>query len=526
MAQQEGGWKPAKESEVFTSSDALENKPVFDPNINFIVFDDENEDESVEEAVTENLASTEPTIEEITRFESTEIPDEPVEVRNESHADEALEKAKKSPLLSLLFKIFPTKKDGIKDIILKSVSILAVIGLLVSSTVLISHFADESHQRAIITTARENFDFENEEKNEETGAYNVFDDLYSQNPDIKGWISISNTKVDNPIYQSSTEKDRDFYLTHNMLKKKSRYGALYFDFNNHIEFENNSKNLTIYGHDMRDKSMFGSLSKFRDLSFYKKNSIIKLKTLYDQNDYVIFATFVANAKAADDNGYLYNYTLSQFESSEHFLSWIDEALERSLITTNIEIDENDEILTLSTCCYDFDDARYVIMAKKLDNSVAAPDVSSAAYNKNARYPQAWYDKRGLEGYKSANDDNSSSSSPSTDENSSTVTDSSGENSSETESGGESTESESSQGSSSSGSSSTTTSSTPSTSKPSSSSTTSSSKPSSSQTSSEQPSSTPSTTPNSSSEESSSNSGSDSSEEPKDPESSGSQDIEP
>ena len=518
--------EPAKESEVFASSDALENKPVFDPNINFIVFDDENEDESVEEAVTENLASTEPTIEEIARFESTEIPDEPVEVKDEAHADEALEKAKKSPLLSLLFKIFPTKKDGIKDIILKSVSILAVIGLLVSSTVLISHFADESHQRAIITTARENFDFENEEKNEETGAYNVFDDLYSQNPDIKGWISISNTKVDNPIYQSSTEKDRDFYLTHNMLKKKSRYGALYFDFNNHIEFENNSKNLTIYGHDMRDKSMFGSLSKFRDLSFYKKNSIIKLKTLYDQNDYVIFATFVANAKAADDNGYLYNYTLSQFESSEHFLSWIDEALERSLITTNIEIDENDEILTLSTCCYDFDDARYVIMAKKLDNSVAAPDVSSAAYNKNARYPQAWYDKRGLEGYKSANDDNSSSSSPSTDENSSTVTDSSGENSSETESGDESTESVSSQGSSSSSSLGTTTSSTPSTSKPSSSSTTSSSKPSSSQTSSEQPSSTTSTTPNSSSEESSSNSGSDSSEEPTDPESSGSQEVEP
>lgn len=474
--------EPAKENEIFASAAVADSKLTFDPNMNFIVFDNENEDEVGGTSAAESDIVSEPTAEELTRFESTDMPEEiPTENTEETVTEESTEKTKKAAIISILGKIFPTKKDGIKDIILKLVSILAVIGLLVSSTVLISHFADESHQRAIINTARENFNFESEEKNEETGTYNVFDDLYSQNPDIKGWISISNTKVDNPIYQSSDAKDKDFYLTHNMLKQKSRYGALYFDYNNHIEFENNSKNLTIYGHNMRDKSMFGSLSKFRDISFYKKNPIIKLKTLYEQNNYVIFATFIANAKAKDDNGYLYNYTLSQFESSEHFLSWIDEALERSLITTNIEIDENDEILTLSTCCYDFDDARFVIMAKKLDRSEAIPDVSSAIYNKNARYPQAWYDKRGLEGYKPVTDDPGST--PSTDENSSIVTDSSDEASSDTSSEEESSEADSSQGSSSAGPSSTTTSSAPSSSKPSSSSTTSSSKPSSSQTSS-------------------------------------------
>ncbi len=496
--------EPQKEHEIFASAETVDNKPTFDPNMNFIVFDNDNEDEAIDSFAEESAVSSESSAEALAHFESTEITEEvPAEAAEETVSEESSEKTKKSAIVSFLCKVFPTKKDGIKDIILKSVSILAVIGLLVSSTVLISHFADENHQRAIIATARENFDFESVEKNEETGAYNVFDDLYSQNPDIKGWISISNTKVDNPIYQSSDAKNKDFYLTHNMLKKKSRYGALYFDFNNHIEFENNSKNLTIYGHDMRDKSMFGSLSKFRDISFYKKNSIIKLKTLYEQNDYVIFATFIANAKAKDDNGYLYNYTLSQFESSEHFLSWIDEALERSLITTNIEIDENDEILTLSTCCYDFDDARYVIMAKKLDSSEAAPDVSSAFYNKNARYPQAWYDKRGLEGYKPLNDNDQTDTPPSTDESSSTMTDSS-DDSSDTSSGEESFETDSSQESSSAGSSSTTTSSAPSSSRPSSSSTTSSSKPSSSQApvSSEQSSSDTSSTQSSSSEESS------------------------
>ncbi len=440
--------EPAKENEIFTDTASTEQKPAFDPNMNFIVFDPDDEETGtvvtnaavnpiVSDAVEENVQL------ELTNVDSTE--ENSAVIEQEAAQSE---NKKKTPVIALLCKIFPTKKDDIRDIILKSVSILAVLGLLISSSVLISHFADENRQRSIITDARENFDFDDTEKNEDTGTYNVFDDLYSQNPDIRGWISISNTNVDNPIYQSSDENDRDFYLTHNMLKQKSRYGALYFDYNNHIEFENNSKNLTIYGHDMRDKSMFGHLSKYRDIAFYKKNPIIKLKTLYEQNDYVIFATFVANAKASDDNGYLYNYTLSQFESSEHFMSWIDEALERSLITTDIELDENDEILTLSTCCYDFNDARFVIMAKKLDTGDKAPDVSTAKYNKNARYPQAWYDKRGLEGYKASEDtesDATSSDNISSDIESST--DSSTDSSTESSSAGDSSPENSSQQSS-------------------------------------------------------------------------------
>ncbi len=362
----------------------------FDPNMNFIVFEPESyEDENEFDIVPSSDKS--PTI------------DTPV-----SDAENKKNKAGIfSRILTGLKRALPNRNDRAKDTVIKIVSIVALIGLILSSTMLIYNFTFEDSQRQMIEEARETFVFENQEKHEETKQYSIFDELIAQNPDIRGWISISNTNIDNPIYQS---QDNDYYLHYNMLKKKSRYGALFFDFNNKIDPQGNSKNLTVYGHNTRDKSMFGTLRSYRSLKFYKQNPIIKLKTLYEQNDYVIFSIMITNASAADDNGYLYNFTRSQFSSDDDFMSWIAEAEERSLVRTGIEIQPDDEILTLSTCCYDFDNARFVVMAKKLSSDEPHPDVSGAKLNPNARYPQAWYDEKGLEGYKKTESENSTSTS--------------------------------------------------------------------------------------------------------------------
>ncbi len=372
----------------------------FDPNMNFIVFEPEDYDD-IEENVPTAPAVTEPSV-LMAQAPATEKED-----KNKSFGFFA-------NIAASLKRALPNRNDKAKDIAIKIASIVALIGLILSSTMLIYNFAFENNQRQIIQEARVTFDYNNEEKHEDTKQYSIFDELIAQNPDIRGWISISNTNIDNPIYQSD---DNDYYLHYNMLKKKSRYGALFFDCNNNIELQNNSKNLTVYGHNTRDKSMFGTLRSYRSLKFYKENPIIKLKTLYEQNDYVIFSIMITNASAKDDNGYLYNFTRSQFSSDDDFMSWIAEAKERSLVNTGVEIQPDDEILTLSTCCYDFDNARFVVMAKKLSVDESHPDLSGAKLNPNVRYPQAWYDKKGLEGYKKAENENSSSST--SDESSST-----------------------------------------------------------------------------------------------------------
>lgn len=373
------------EPEIVEAPEPDDSSAEFDPNMNFIVFDPED-DEDLQTVIPEDV--------------SEELAPEDNVSSDETVNNESADNKKKFDLLlaikKLAKRIFPVKHDSVKDIIIKVVSIIALVGLVVSSTVLITHYVDENNQRNIIQQARDNFDFENDEINEETHQYVAFDPFIQQNPDIRGWISISNTNVDNPIYQY---KDNDYYLTHNMLGQKSRYGALFFDFENNIEFENNSKNLTIYGHNMRDGSMFASLNtNYRKLSFYKQNPIIQLKTLYEKHDYAIFAIMVTNASPEDDNGYVYNYKRSEFESDEEFLAWIDEAQTRSLIKTDIEIDKDDEILTLSTCCYDFEDARFVIMAKKIASDEPLPSFGAAQWNKNPKYPQAYYDKHGVKGY--------------------------------------------------------------------------------------------------------------------------------
>ena len=331
------------------------------------------------------------------------------EMDEEDLLNEPFTKQKKAPLISfakiktLLGKILPNKTDNLKDIFIKIIAVIAVVSLLVSSTVLVAHFAEEAHQRSIISTARNDFDFESTERNTATNTYSSFNNLLSQNPDIKAWISISNTNIDNPVYQTT---DNEFYLNHNMLKNKSRYGALFFDYRNDLRFGNQSKNITIYGHNMKDRSMFANLLNYKNLNFFKENPVVELKTLYQKESYAIFAIMITAADSKDDNGNLFEYYKSDFSSDEEFDTWLSEAKERSIINTNVSVDSSDNILTLSTCCYDFDDARFVVMAKKVANDYDKSEIDLAGYNTNPKYPQAWYDKNGKEGYKPTNSNGS------------------------------------------------------------------------------------------------------------------------
>ena len=162
------------------------------------------------------------------------------------------------PQISFEDTFTPPEKRDMKPIIIKIVAIVAAVCLVLSSSVLVYHFADQNKQRNIIKTAQENFDFDNDEKNDSNEFVN-FDELKKQNPDIVAWITIPGTNVNHPVYKTT---DNDFYLNHNMLKQKGRYGALFFDYRDVIEPENQSQNLTIYGHNMKFGSMFHDLQEY------------------------------------------------------------------------------------------------------------------------------------------------------------------------------------------------------------------------------------------------------------------------
>lgn len=305
------------------------------------------------------------------------------------------EKEEKNDSKFILFlrSFLPWAGDSKGDIIRKLLFTISLIALIISSTYMICYFREGHKQNSVIETARESYSAGNLQKNSD-GTYESFDELLEQNKYTVGWITVPGTNIDNPIVKYT---DNDYYLRRNFFNEKSRYGTLFFDADAVITKSTVSKNLVLYGHNMKDGAMFGQLKNYKNVNFYKENPTFNLRTLYSNANYKIFAIMITGATPDSGNGYIFDYRRHDFQSSDEFSKWIAQAKQRSIINTGVEVEEDDTIVTLSTCSYDFDDARLVIMARKVRNDEnSSIDKSAVSVNASPLYPQAYYDKKGLE----------------------------------------------------------------------------------------------------------------------------------
>ena len=288
--------------------------------------------------------------------------------------------------------LFPSKADPLSEKIRKTVFIIAFLVLIGTMIYLVNYFVEGWNSQGQITSAAEVWDDKDSMTKNEDGIFIGFEALKEQNSDIRAWIKIEGTNINNPVYQT---KNNDFYVDHDMEKRSSRYGAIFIDKDAKIGKETNSQNVVIYGHHMKDGTMFGPLKKYTDISFYKKHPIIDFTTLYREGQYKVFAVFITNTIESHDNGEVFNYRRDNFGSDEDFLGFIDEVKKRSIINTGVDVSGDDEIITLSTCTYEFEEARLVVMARRVrDGETNVKDTSGAQTNPNPLYPQIWYDKKG------------------------------------------------------------------------------------------------------------------------------------
>lgn len=213
--------------------------------------------------------------------------------------------------------------------------------------------------------------------------------FYAINQDFVGYLTIDELGVGLPVVQS---EEANYYLRRNIYKKSSKYGCPYVPTSN--DMVNLDRNTVIYGHNMSDGSIFAPLNKYKTLSGYKSAPVIQFDTVYGTYKWKVIAAFITNASEEDDNGYIFPYTFTKLKSDSEFMKYIEQLKERSLYDTGVDVISSDKILTLSTCTYDFDDARFVVVARLVrDGESTDIDTSQAKVNDNPRYPQAWYGKK-------------------------------------------------------------------------------------------------------------------------------------
>ncbi|WP_416149960.1 class B sortase [Salipaludibacillus sp. HK11] len=179
-----------------------------------------------------------------------------------------------------------------------------------------------------------------------------FEELLQINQDIVGWITIDNTNVDYPVLQA---KDNDYYLFRNYKKEETRAGSLFMDFRN--DSSEIPRNTIVYGHNMRDGSMFGQLDKFLDEEFFLANQTFYYDTLYEKYDVEIISVYLSTTD--------FYYIETDFDTDDDYLHFLQEIQQKSQFDTERNLTAEDNILTLSTCdsTLDSEEGRLVVHAR-------------------------------------------------------------------------------------------------------------------------------------------------------------------
>lgn len=196
--------------------------------------------------------------------------------------------------------------------------------------------------------------------NEEKTILPEYAELFLQNMDMVGWIKVEDTNINYPVMH--TPDNPDFYLKHGFDKGYTDYGCPYVQENCDVQLP--SDNVIIYGHHMKNGSMFADLEKFKSEDFYKEHKTISFNTLTDKCEYEIVAVFKTFVYSDSPESFKY-YRFVNSETSEQFDEYIAKCKELSLYDTGVSAQYGDKLITLSTCEYSHTNGRLVVVAKRV-----------------------------------------------------------------------------------------------------------------------------------------------------------------
>lgn len=313
-----------------------------------------------------------------------------------------MKKTDKSRFHGIIENVIPMRGDSLRKILRKLLMLTLIAVFAVGLWILVSYYVGsyfnkqengslaKLHSSSAVTIPKTV-----PAKPPASGMLPDFIALYKQNKEVKGWISIPKAGIDLPVVQAPDNKK---YLKTDFKNNKSRDGSIFLDYRDSIKPM--SQDLILYGHNMQDGQMFAGLESYAKsgkndyLKFYNSSPLITFDTLYERSQWKIFAVFATTADSKYA-GSLY-YLDTDFNNATDFYTFINAVKARSFVSTKVDVNSSDKLLTLSTCNYDYPStenewARLVVVARKVrpgESTYVAP----ATANAHVTFPQVWIQK--------------------------------------------------------------------------------------------------------------------------------------
>lgn len=181
-----------------------------------------------------------------------------------------------------------------------------------------------------------------------------FAGMWEINEDVYAWITVPGTVIDYPILQHAT--DNTYYLNYNIDGSYGYPGCIYTENLNSKDFTDN--NTVIYGHNMKNGTMFAGLHKFEDASFFEENTKVYIYTPEKELSYTIFAAYIY-----DDRHLMYSFDFSDSQVYATYLEDIQNMRSmNALIREDITVTAEDKIVTLVTCIGNQPSKRLLVQA--------------------------------------------------------------------------------------------------------------------------------------------------------------------